>query len=32
MLHDGLYEQIINKELDIEISNSKKISQTEPLI
>ncbi len=28
MLHDGLYEQVINRELDAELSQSEKLSQT----
>lgn len=31
MLHDGLYEQIINKELDAEFSATGKLSQTAPI-
>lgn len=31
MLHDGLYEQIINKELDSELSAVDKLSQTVPI-
>ena len=31
MLHDGLYEQIINKGLDQELSESEKLSQTAPI-
>ena len=31
MLHDGLYEQIINKGLDSELSESEKLSQTVPI-
>ena len=31
MLHDGLYEQIINKALDSELSGSDKLSQTAPI-
>ena len=31
MLHDGLYEQIINKGLDSELSGSEKLSQTAPI-
>ena len=31
MLHNGLYEQIINKGLDIELSESEKLSQTAPI-
>ena len=31
MLHDGLYEQIINKGLDSELSGSGKLSQTAPI-
>ena len=31
MLHDGLYEQIINKGLDSELSRSGKLSQTAPI-
>ena len=31
MLHDGLYEQIINKGLDNELSGSEKLSQTAPI-
>ena len=31
MLHDGLYEQIINKGLDSELSKSEKLSQTAPI-
>ena len=28
MLHDGLYEQIINKEIDIELAVTDKLTQT----
>lgn len=31
MLHNGLYEQIINKVLDSELSASDKLSQTAPI-
>ena len=31
MLHDGLYEQVISKELDSELSASDKLSQTAPI-
>lgn len=31
MLHDGLYEQIINKELDAELSETDKLSLTAPI-
>ena len=31
MLHDGLYEQVINKGLDSELSASEKLSQTAPI-
>lgn len=31
MLHDGLYEQIINKALDAELSTTDKLSQTAPI-
>lgn len=31
MLHDGLYEQIINKGLDSELANADKLSQTAPI-
>ena len=31
MLHDGLYEQVINKELDSELANADKLSQTVPI-
>ena len=31
MLHDGLYEQVINKGLDTELSNADKLSQTAPI-
>ena len=31
MLHDGLYEQIINKGLDSELSGSEKLSHTAPI-
>ena len=31
MLHDGLYEQIINKGLDLELATSDKLSQTAPI-
>lgn len=31
MLHDGLYEQIINKGLDTELSGTDKLSQTAPI-
>ena len=31
MLHDGLYEQIINKGLDTELSSTDKLSQTAPI-
>ena len=31
MLHDGLYEQIINKELDAELSGTDKLSLTAPI-
>ena len=31
MLHDGLYEQVINKELDSELATTDKLSQTAPI-
>ncbi len=31
MLHDGLYEQVINKGLDAELANADKLSQTAPI-
>ncbi len=31
MLHDGLYEQVINKVLDTELTNADKLSQTAPI-
>ena len=31
MLHDGLYEQVINKGLDKELSSTDKLSQTAPI-
>jgi len=31
MLHDGLYEQVINKVLDSELANADKLSQTAPI-
>ena len=31
MLHDGLYEQVINKRLDSELANEDKLSQTAPI-
>ena len=31
MLHDGLYEQVINKELDSELAAADKLSQTAPI-
>ena len=31
MLHDGLYEQVINKGLDSELSDTDKLSQTAPI-
>ena len=31
MLKDGLYEQIINKSLDAELSTTDKLSQTTPI-
>lgn len=31
MLHNGLYEQIINKGLDSELSTTDKLSQTAPI-
>ena len=31
MLHDGLYEQIISKGLDHELSGTDKLSQTAPI-
>ena len=31
MLHDGLYEQIINKDLDTELSKTDKLCQTAPI-
>ena len=31
MLHDGLYEQVINKGLDSELANADKLSQTAPI-
>ena len=31
MLHDGLYEQVINKGLDSELSSADKLSQTAPI-
>lgn len=31
MLHDGLYEQVINKELDSELASTDKLSQTAPI-
>ena len=31
MLHNGLYEQIINKGLDTELSTTDKLSQTAPI-
>ena len=31
MLHDGLYEQVINKGLDSELASADKLSQTAPI-
>ena len=31
MLHDGLYEQITNKELDAELASTDKLSTTAPI-
>ena len=31
MLNDGLYEQVISKELDSELASSDKLSQTAPI-
>ena len=31
MLHDGLYEQVINKGLDSELAGADKLSQTAPI-
>ena len=31
MLHDGLYEQVINKGLNTELANADKLSQTAPI-
>lgn len=31
MLHEGLYEQVINKELDTELATTDKLSQTAPI-
>lgn len=31
MLHDGLYEQVINRGLDSELANADKLSQTAPI-
>ena len=31
MLHDGLYEQVISKELDSELAFTDKLSQTAPI-
>ena len=31
MLHDGLYEQVISKQLDCELSETDKLSQTVPI-
>ena len=31
MLHDGLYEQIINKALDTELATTDKLNQTAPI-
>ena len=31
MLHDGLYEQIINRSLDAELTSTDKLSQTAPI-
>ena len=31
MLHDGLYEQVISKELDSELASTDKLSQTAPI-
>ena len=31
MLHDGLYEQVINKALDTELANADKLSETAPI-
>lgn len=31
MLHDGLYEQVINKALDAELANADKLSETAPI-
>lgn len=31
MLHDGLYEQIINKGLEIELGSTDKLSTTAPI-
>ena len=31
MLHDGLYEQVINKGLDTKLATSRKLSQTAPI-
>lgn len=31
MLHDGLYEQIINKDMDAKLAGADKLSQTAPI-
>lgn len=31
MLHDGLYEQVISRELDSELASTDKLSQTAPI-
>ena len=31
MLHNGLYEQVINKEIDSELAGADKLSQTAPI-